>query len=154
MVRVMPLPCAQGFLKKCQISPDAFVQMALLLAYYRHCRPAWFPATCNMFARGVTTRPQLQGIRSAWSVQRGSTHASVLPRTVLFLARALNSLVDTPRCPDVSLRSQRRKDLSSPVSSRSEHVWTVTSDAVAFVKAMAHLDVSCAETKLHLLRRF
>ena len=25
----------QGFVKKCQISPDAFVQMALLLAYYR-----------------------------------------------------------------------------------------------------------------------
>ena len=36
---------------------------------------------------------------------------------------------------------------------RTETVRIVTSDSVAFVKAMAHLDQSSAETKLHLLRR-
>jgi len=81
----------KGFIKKCQISPDAFVQMALLLAYYReHQR-------LGLCKEGAHTRQFFHG--------------------------------------------------------RSENLWTVTSDAVAFVKAMAHLDVSCAETKLHLLRR-
>lgn len=36
---------------------------------------------------------------------------------------------------------------------RTETVRVVTSDSVAFVKSMVHLDHTAAETKLHLLRR-
>ena len=30
-------PYGKGFMKKCRISPDAYIQMALQLAYYRVC---------------------------------------------------------------------------------------------------------------------
>lgn len=81
----------KGFIKKCNMSPDAFVQMALLLAYYR--KHGGMP----MAMESAHTRQFFHG--------------------------------------------------------RTELIRTVSSDAVAFVKAMAHLDTSSAETKLHLLRR-
>ena len=81
----------KGFIKKCQMSPDAFVQMALQLAYYRTT------ARIDMMAETAHTRQFLHG--------------------------------------------------------RTELVRSITSDSVAFIKAMAHLDAGAAETKLHLLRR-
>jgi len=81
----------KGFIKKCQLSPDAFVQLALQLAYYRTT------GTIDLMAESAHTRQFLHG--------------------------------------------------------RTELVRSVSADSVAFIKAMAHLDMGAAETKLHLLRR-
>ncbi|EKX36283.1 hypothetical protein GUITHDRAFT_165783 [Guillardia theta CCMP2712] len=81
----------KGFIKKCEMSPDAFVQMALQLAYYR------LHGCITLSTETAHTRQFFHG--------------------------------------------------------RTEVVRTVSSDSVAFVKSMAHLDRSAAETKLHLLRR-
>ena len=81
----------KAFIKKCQISPDAFVQMALQLAYYR------LHGNLPVIVESAHTRQFSHG--------------------------------------------------------RTETVRIVTSDSVAFVKSMVHLDQSSAETKLHLLRR-
>mmetsp|Transcript_36433 Transcript_36433/g.89733 ORF Transcript_36433/g.89733 Transcript_36433/m.89733 type:complete len:726 (-) Transcript_36433:821-2998(-) len=81
----------KGFIKKCQLSPDAFVQMGIQLAYYRMHR------RLDLICESAHTRQFYHG--------------------------------------------------------RTETVRAVTSDSVAFVKAMTHLDQSAAETKLHLLRR-
>lgn len=68
----------KGFIKKCQLSPDAFVQMALQLAYYRTT------GAIDLMAESAHTRQFLHG--------------------------------------------------------RTELVRSITSDSVAFIKAMAHLD--------------
>eukprot|EP00277_Geminigera_cryophila_P010309 CAMPEP_0179409452 /NCGR_PEP_ID=MMETSP0799-20121207/2710_1 /TAXON_ID=46947 /ORGANISM="Geminigera cryophila, Strain CCMP2564" /LENGTH=765 /DNA_ID=CAMNT_0021181133 /DNA_START=101 /DNA_END=2395 /DNA_ORIENTATION=+ len=81
----------KGFIKKCQMSPDAFVQMALQLAYYRTT------GQIHLMVETAHTRQFLHG--------------------------------------------------------RTELVRSVSSDSVAFIKAMAHLDTGAADTKLHLLRR-
>ena len=77
----------KGFIKKCQLSPDAFVQMALQLAYYRTT------GTIDLMAESAHTRQFLHG--------------------------------------------------------RTELVRSITSDSVAFIKAMAHLDMGAGKLVLY-----
>ena len=75
----------KGFIKKCLVSPDAFVQMALQLAYYR------VTGHMHLMVESAHTRQFLRG--------------------------------------------------------RTELVRSVSSDSVAFIKAMAHLDTGPELTK-------